>query len=171
MGILLEIPVVFGLSIEVYFILAILGAPFYFLFRYLFKKRIANKNKRIIITWATTVIVTPILYALLVASFILISEYYPNRDFNKQEWLANKDTRYEYSKDIIKSKMLIGKTKAQVRAMLGDDVNLEKADSLAKGNDWYYGLGFRPVFLSIDPDYLLIQFKNGKAVNVEQGQE
>jgi hypothetical protein len=92
----------------------------------------------------------------------MIINYYPHRDFNKQQWLKNKETRYEYSKDIIESNILIGKTKAQVISILGDAGNLNTDDT------WYYGLGYKPELFNIDPSSLAINFKNGKVVNVEQ---
>nr|WP_067061468.1 hypothetical protein [Mucilaginibacter sp. L294] len=158
---MLYIPNIFGISIEVYFILLILSTPFYFVFRRLFLKKIENKTNRIISTWIATVIVTPIFYMLLVGGFILIGNHYPDRQFEQKQWLANKETRYEYSRDIIEHKILIGKTKAQVRTILGDAGNSDTDDS------WYYELGFKPGS-GIDPDGLTIEFKNGKVITVEQ---
>ncbi|MEO6980177.1 MAG: hypothetical protein ABI113_17430 [Mucilaginibacter sp.] len=88
--------------------------------------------------------------------------YYPKRDFDKSAWLKNKDVRYEYSDDIIDSKMLIGKSKNEVRKILGDVGNAEDS------NDWFYDLGFRPELLNIDPDSMEITFKNNKVVDVVQ---
>ncbi len=109
-----------------------------------------------------TVITTPIFYAVIVLTFFYISEYYPNKHFDQKQWFANKDERYEYSENIIESKILAGKTKAQVRQILGDEGNNDK------DNDWYYDLGYRPEFANIDPDNLEITFKNGKVTAVIQ---
>lgn len=92
---------------------------------------------------------------------IFIIEYYPKQNFNKKEWL-NKNKRYEYSDDIIDSKMLMNKSKSEVRKILGDESNLDTSDT------WYYDLGFRPELLNIDPYSLEIDFENGKVVEVEQ---
>lgn len=151
----------FGIGIEVYFILLILGIPFYFIFRRLLLKKIGNKTNRIISIWVATIVVTPIFYTLLIGAFILIGQHYPNRQFEQKQWLANKETRYEYSHDIIEHKILIGKTKAQVKDILGD------ADNSDTDDNWYYELGFKPGS-GIDPDGLTIEFKNGKVITVEQ---
>ncbi len=61
--------------------------------------------------------------------------------------------------------MLIGKTKNDVRKILGDEGNLDSNDN------WYYELGFTPEIGNIDPDELDIEFKNGKVVSVGQHHE
>ena len=151
---LLYIPTIFGISIEVYFILLLLSIPIYFIFRRLFKKRIASVGKRRIVTWLTTIIITPLIYVLIVITWFLLDSYYPNKDFNRQQWLTEKDERYEFAKNIVNSNLLIGKTKIQVIETLGDDGNDNKS------NDWYYDLGFRPEIGNIDPDNLVLTFKN-----------
>ena len=65
--------------------------------------------------------------------------------------------------DIIQSKMLLGKTKNEVRNILGD--NSDNKDSF---NVWTFGLGVRPELFNIDDSYLEIEFQNDKVVNVEQ---
>ncbi|MFB9865502.1 hypothetical protein [Rufibacter immobilis] len=76
--------------------------------------------------------------------------------------MAAKEKRYELSADIIDSKMLLGKTKPEVRQLLGDEGNTDLSDH------WNYYLGFRPGFANIDPDVLDIEFKDGKVVKVGQ---
>jgi hypothetical protein len=88
--------------------------------------------------------------------------YHPTHDFDKEKWFADKETRYELSEDIIESEMLIGKTKSEVRQILGDENNTDQSDH------WSYYLGFRPGFANIDPDVLDIEFKDGKVIRVGQ---
>jgi hypothetical protein len=160
---LLDIPVIFGLSIEVYFIFIILGIPTFFFWRWLFKKYIKSDRTRKIWTWLATIFLTPCIYVGLILVWVFSVSYYPNHDFDKQKWFDNEDKRYELSKDIIESKMLIGKSKAQVRQILGDES--ENKDSF---NVWTFGLGIRPELFNIDDSYLLVDFENDKVVNVEQ---
>src|SRR6185437_5169264 len=115
MCIFLNIPAIPGPGLEVYFILIILAVPTFFIWRWLLKKIIKRYRTRIITTWIVTIIFTPIIYIRLILLVLFGMEYYPNRDFDMNEWLANKEHRYEYSKDIISSKMLIGKTKNEIR--------------------------------------------------------
>jgi hypothetical protein len=160
---LLFIPTIFGFDIELYIILIILGIPTFYFWRWLLKKFISVSKTRKIWTWIATIIFTPIIYVGIVLLIFFRMEYYPNKSFDKQTWLQDTHKRYELSKDIIESKMLIGKTKSEVRQLLGDDAgNKDSFDT------WYYGLGIRPEFGNIDDSYLLIEFKNDKVINVEQ---
>ncbi len=159
---LLYIPVIFGVSLEVYFILVILGTPSFFFWRWLFKKFIKADRKRIIITWLTTIFATPLIYVGICFLVIYAVTYYPNRDFDKQRWNTFKEKRYELSKDIIKSKILIGKSKTEVIKLLGTGQNLEGDDT------WYYDLGVRPGLFNIDEAMLNIYFKNGKVEDVSK---
>lgn len=159
---LLNIPIIAGFSIEVYFILIILGIPVYFLCRWFFKKFFKENKTRKAVTWITTIITTPIIYAGLFLLVFFFIQYYPKHDFDQKEWLANKDKRYEYSDDIIDSKMLIGKTKDEVRKILGGVRNSNNND------EWYYDLGYIPEIGNIDPDILVINFQNGKVISVKQ---
>jgi hypothetical protein len=160
---LLFIPTLFGLSIEVYFILIILGIPTFFFWRWLFKKYIKVNKTRKLITWIATIILTPLIYVGIVMLIYFSISYYPSHDFDRQKWLTDGEKRYELSKDLINSKILIGKSKVQVRQLLGDE-----ADNENKSNVWTFGLGYRPELFNIDPDHLQIEFKDDKVVNVEQ---
>ncbi len=159
---LLDIPVIFGLSIEVYFILIILGIPTFFFWRWVFKKYIKVDRTRKVLTWLATIILTPCIYVGLILLVFFSISYYSKHDFDRQKWFADKDKRYELSNDIIESKMLIGKSKSQVRQLLGGEDN---SDSL---NVWTFGLGIRPELFNIDDSYLQVEFKDDKVVNVEQ---
>lgn len=83
-------------------------------------------------------------------------------NLTKKKWFADKEQRYEMSEDIIKTKVLLGKTKSEIRQILGDEGNTDESDY------WSYYLGFRPGFANIDPDVLDIEFKNGKVIEVRQ---
>lgn len=115
-----------------------------------------------IATWLATIIAAPILYILIFLVIICYITYYPSKDFNQQQWMINKEKRYELSQNIIDSKILIGKSKGEIKQMLGDEGNLENSDY------WGYDLGFRPQLFGIDPDILNIEFKNEKVIAVSQ---
>jgi predicted histidine transporter YuiF (NhaC family) len=155
------IATLFGFDIEVYFILIILGIPTFFLCRRLFKKFIPINRTRKIATWTATIILTPIIYLGLI--LLIFNSYYKSRDFGKQQWVIDKDKRYELSDKLITSKILIGKSKAEIRQLLGDET--DNQDTL---NVWSFELGFKPDIGNIDPSYLHIEFKNDKVVTVGQ---
>ena len=152
---------ILGFDIEVYFILIILGISIFFIFRRVFKNRIQSMKQRRVITWVSTLIATPLIYVAIIILWIVCIESYPNRAFNRQQWLTDTDKRYEFAKDIVNSEMLMGKTKKQVQKILGVNGNAVQSD------DWYYYLGFRPEIANIDPDNLEITFKGGKVISVE----
>ena len=112
------IPPLFGIGIDVYFILIVISIPTYYIFRWLLKKCIQVDKTRKIATWTATLIATPILYFGLILLWLISMSYHPTYDFDKQKWFANKESRYEISEDIIESKMLIGKTKLNLKSLL-----------------------------------------------------
>lgn len=150
------------LSFEVYIINLTIFIPLFFLFKGIFKKVTDNKSVRKVLTWVSTICLTPLLYILLIFLLISITGYYPKRDFDKDKWSVDKETRYEMSNDIINNNLLIDKTKDDVINILGDEENCFNDDI------WCYYLGFVPRLLSIDPDVLEIKFKDGKVVEVTQ---
>jgi hypothetical protein len=159
---LLYIPQLFGFSIEVYFIIIIIGIVTFFFWHWLFKKLITDSKKRKIATWLTTIFVTPFIYVLIILAFVFSASYYPTHDFNKQKWVSDSEKRYELSGDIIDSKILIGKTKKEVIEILGEPDGWKEEDY------WSYYLGFKPGLFGIDPDYLDIKFRNNKVITVGQ---
>jgi len=162
MKILIDIPIVFGLSIEVYFILLVLSIPIFFLWRALFKRFIKAEKKRKIATWLVTIITTPAIYAGIWTGIVFAMTYYPKHDFNKENWANKEDKRYEMSADIIKSRVLLNKTKSEVKQLLGGESNTEQSDK------WYYNLGNRPELFNIDPSTLEVDFSQGVVSDVRQ---
>ena len=59
--------------------------------------------------------------------------------------------------------MLIGKSKLEVRQILGDEGDNKDSFSV-----WTFGLGIRPALFNIDDSYLQVEFDSNKVVNVEQ---
>lgn len=149
------------MSIEVYFILAIIGISSFPFWKWIFKKLIKDVKKQSVATWITTIIFTPLIYAGIICLFIFVLFYYPNKDFDASKWRNDSENRFEMSKDLIENKLLIGKTKVQVENMLGKTQNFN--DSL-----WIYELGFVPSLGNIDPDILEITFKDGVVISVIQ---
>lgn len=108
------------MSLEVPIIILILAIPFYFLSRWVFKKiKLGNEQNRKYLAIIPAVIISSMLYIGIVLIGVFSMTYYPNIDFNKQKWDENQEKRYKMSKDIIKSEMLIGKTKEEVIELLG----------------------------------------------------
>lgn len=143
---------------DVIIINLILSVPTFFLVRLILKKinptwsRLSRP-----FLWLTTFFVTPIIYVGLVFAWISIETYYPERDFDKEKWANTVEKRYEYADDLVDNEKLIGLTKTEIKEMLGKP-NYEHKHSMT------YYIGFSPRhFFGIDPDYLKINFKEGKA--------
>ena len=163
---LLEIPIIFGLSIEVYFILLVIAIPAFFFWRWLFRKFIKVEKTRKIATWTATLIVTPAIYIGLVLLMLFGITYTQNKDFNKSKWLTDKEGRFQMASDIIKSKILIGKDTNQIKEILGDPTwGTDSTRQSSSINSWTYdmGMGGGLGFLFHN---LVIEFDNNKAVSV-----
>ncbi len=151
------------MSIEVPIIILIIALSIYILSKWLLKKlNLGNAKSRWYLASIPAIILSPVLYVGIVLIWIFSISYYPKTDFNRQQWVENKEERYKMSDDIIKTDMLIGKTKKEVIDILGDDF------SMYKKNHLIYNLGFVPGLSNIDPDVLDICFENGKVIRVIQ---
>jgi hypothetical protein len=118
----------------------VIAIPTFFILRWVLRKSIpSDKPLRKVLTWAGTIIFTPAIFFGLILLYVAYSTYYPERDFNELVWRTDKEKRYEMTKDLIKSEILIGKTKEDVQKILGDD--FFKYDE----EHWAYDVGFVPV--------------------------
>ena len=160
---LLDIPVIFGLSIEVYFILLVIAIPTFLFWKWLLKKYIIVVKTRIIAIWSATFILTPIIYVGLILLFMFVLTYTPNINFNQSQWMTDKEGRFEMASDIINSKMLIGKDTSQVKQILGEPTWSDDTTKV-----WTYDMGFGGSAFSSLFHNLNLQLDNkGKVISVE----
>lgn len=101
---------------------------------------------------------TPVIYIGFIIGWILIASYYPERDFDQVKWQTDIERRYEMTDDLIDNGKLIGKTKNEIKLLLGQE------EASFDGSTWTYYIGFKPSLLGIDPDILVIEFENGKVL-------
>ena len=153
------------MSIEVIIFILIVAIPTYFLSKWiLVKLNFGNHKSRKFMAIIPTLFMSPIIYAGIIYFWIFSVSYYPSNEFNKQEWETNIEERYKMSADIIKSKILIGKTQKEIIELLGKDFYAYNKNHIA------YNLGFVPGLFNIDPDVLDIHFEKGKVIKVAQHQ-
>ncbi len=165
---LLDIPVILGLSVEVYFILLLIAIPTFFFWKWLLKKYIKVDTTRKIAIWCATLIGTPIIYGGLIALFMVGITYTPTKDFDKREWLADREERFQMAGDIISSKMLIGKDTNQVKEVLGEPQWRNDSDwRPGTKNTWTYDMGLGGGGLGFLFHNLIIRFDKEKVVAVE----
>jgi hypothetical protein len=165
MTILLYLPAFFGLSIEVYFILATIGSITFFFWRWLFKKYIENESRRKTATWLATLFITPIIYAGLITVFIYGLSYEPSLDFDQSQWTTDREGRYQMANDLIDSKILIGKDTNQVKQTLGDPTWHNVVNK-----EWIYNMGMGGGGLGFMFHNLVVKFSNGKVATVRHEQ-
>ena len=159
----LDIPVIFGLSIEVYFILLIIAIPTFFFWRWLLKKYIKVDKTRKIATWSATFIGTPIIYVGLIMLFLLGMTYTPSKDFDKSQWLTDREGRFQMAGDIIERKLLIGIDTTQVKQILGDPTWGGDTTKI-----WSYDMGFGGGGLGFLFHHLNLKLDNsGQVTSVE----
>jgi len=141
--IILDIPELFGLSIEVYFILTLIAVPTFFFCRWLFRKFKMSDKARKVAAWITTLILTPAIYIGLVLLLLFGLSYTPSIDFDRSQWLADREGRFQMATDIIKTKMLIKKDTIEVKGLLGEPTwgtdSTWKSDAIST---WTYDMGF-----------------------------
>jgi hypothetical protein len=100
--------------------------------------------------------ITPVIYVGLIIGWVSYVSYYPERDFDKEKWRTDIERRYEMTDDLVENGKLIGKTKDEIKELLGqEEVSLD-------GLRWTYYIGFKPSLFGIDPDVLEIEFKEDK---------
>ncbi|WP_086029336.1 hypothetical protein [Tenacibaculum holothuriorum] len=106
-------------------------------------------------------ILVVLIFYLLAFVINLLFYNYEHKTFNKKKWLVNREERYLYVKDLIKSKHLMGLTKIEVIDFLGYEFNDMNS------NKWTYFIGRTPDFFRIRKRKLLIYFsKENKVIRV-----
>lgn len=126
---------IFGLGYEVYLINLVIAIPTFFIIRWLIRRITKEKTLGILIPWIGTLFLTPLIYVCFVIMIFYVITYEPSRNFNKERWFSDTEKRYEMRDDIVKSKILLGKTKSEIIELIGRP---GKGDST---NVWNYDLG------------------------------
>lgn len=141
---------------DVFIIIVILSIIIYAIFYNYLKKRIKNKNYRILVCISLSCFIGIILYTVLVGAFIYALTKEKHREFERERWiLVGEDinkrlSRFEMIDDLIDSKFLIKKDSLQVRQILGEPDWRDE-----KNYKWTYeagtggGIGFVDHYLDI----------------------
>jgi len=121
-----------------------------------------------IITTVSSIVLTPIIYYLFAIIFlsVLFYEYHPELKFNSTEWTENINDRHHMRKNLIESKLLIGKTKKEVLRILGKPKNSVKIEMDTLKN-WNYFMGSEGHGMGWKFHYLDLYFKNGKINSIK----
>lgn len=142
--------------------LGIIGLVTFFLLRKIIGRWTQDVGYKNVLSIGGTFALTPVIYLVLIMGLLYSSSYYRATDFDQAEWMAHPNERFRMSEDMIDSRMLIGKTKAEIEALLGADFSRSSEYEIS------YYIGFVPDMFSIDPDVISIRFANGVAAEVRQ---
>jgi hypothetical protein len=140
---------------------------FLFVVLYFFLKTI-DKRK-----WLNIIIalcLTPIVYFYVFYPLLnIFSSYHHQKYFNSELWVKEPSLRFEMTDNIIKSNTLIGKTKLDIQALLGNYEWLRWNDSLKNHDDnyWNYSLGQEPGAFNTMKECMTIIFKDDKVAAIE----
>lgn len=137
-----------------------------FVLVFLFVKTI---DKRKWLTILVSLVLTPFIYFYAVYPMInIFSSYHHQKYFSSEVWKEKPSLRYELSDDMMASELLIGKSKTEIEALLGQhewlswDEQLKDHDT----NKWNYGLGIEPGAFNTEKACLEITFTNDKVTNL-----
>lgn len=131
-------------------------------------------DKRKWLTFIISLVLTPFIYFYGFYPMVnIFSNYHHEKYFDSSSWKSSPSLRYEMSDDLFASKELIGRSKHDVKMLLGPYEWLSWNDSIndKDPNYWNYGLGIEPGAMNDKKDNILIIFKNNRAVDVELYQE
>jgi hypothetical protein len=149
-------------SPEVYVINLLIGVAVFFFFRWLLGKFIVDEKRRKSAVWGATIVVTPLIYVGLILAMLASWSYVPQRSFSQEKWFSDKELRHEMKADLIKNKVLEGKTKEEAADMLGKPTWGDTT------NVWQYDMGWSSAGFGWKFHTLKITFENGQVVKVEQ---
>lgn len=128
----------------------------FLLFRKFSQRKNISKDPRY---WLVSVVASPVVYIGFLLIWLLMSSSFEAKEFTKENWANNRNTRYEYVSDLIDNNKLIGLTKIELDSTLG------KADYEDDSITQYY-IGYSPkVLLNNDPDWLITDLVEGKVSN------
>jgi hypothetical protein len=110
--------------------------------------------------WITSFLSTPVLYVGMIFIWLFISSSYENKIFIEDDWAKNRETRYEYVQDLVENHKLMGITRSELKAKLGE------ADQEDDSIMTFY-IGYSPDhFFNMDPDWLEVVLRDGKVKEV-----
>ena len=132
------ITIIIGLSIYI---------PLFVFFYLKFKERY-SKIKRVIVSGILSYFITGFITVLFIVLISNFDSYFTNNTkFNSTEFKSNSKSRLSMKNDIIESKLLLNKTKPDVKKLLG-------MPSETKNGKWHYLLGSKG---SLSPTFYILE--------------
>ena len=159
----------FNISSGNWYFLLVIIILLYLIINWIVGKFIKKGISKTIVTTVSSIILTPIVYSLFITIFFsfVFYEYHPESKFNAIEWNENKNDRHQMRKDLIESKLLIGKTKNEVIGILGKPENYFKTEMDTLKN-WNYSMGSEGHGMGWKFHSLDLYFKNEKIESIKK---
>ncbi|SFZ91456.1 hypothetical protein SAMN05428642_10276 [Flaviramulus basaltis] len=130
-------------------------------------------DKRKWLSFLISLVLTPIVYFYLFYPFLnIFSSYHHEKYFNAETWLKKPSLRYEMSNNIIDENLFAGKTKKDIKNLLGESEWFGWDDSLKANSPqkWNYNLGFKPGALNNMQECIEIVFNTNRVKTIKQYQ-
>lgn len=130
-------------------------------------------DKRKWLSFLISVGLTPVVYFFVFYPLInIFSSYHHEKHFDAEAWVTKPSLRYEMSGEITNKPMFVGKTKSEVKAVLGASEWYGWDDSIKANSPekWNYNLGYKPGAFNMTQECLELEFENNKVVSVKQYQ-
>lgn len=120
-------------------------------------------DKRKWLTILVSLVLTPIVYFYMFYPMInIFSSYHHEKYFDAEAWEEKPQLRYEMANQILTERVLLGKTKNEVKALLGKPEWFGWDEALKANSEdkWNYNLGFKPGAFNNMQECLELQFIN-----------
>lgn len=130
-------------------------------------------DKRKWLSFLISLVLTPVVYFYLFYPLLnIFSSYHHEKHFDAKAWESKPALRYEMSNEITKKQLFAGKTKNDVKNILGESEWYGWDDSIKANseNKWNYNLGFKPGAFNMNQECLEFIFKNDTINNIHQYQ-
>ena len=131
-------------------------------------------DKRKWLNILVSLVLTPLVYSYVFYPLLnIFSSYHHQKYFNSEAWLKKPTLRYEMTDNILKTDTLIGKTKPEVKELLGTYEWLSWNDSIKNHDDnlWNYALGQKPGAMNTKKECMTVVFRADKVVRIESYSE
>ena len=130
-------------------------------------------DKRKWLSFLMALILAPVVYFYMFYPLLnIFSSYHHKKHFDAEAWVEKPALRYEMSEEMINDSLFFGKSKAEVKTLLGESEWYGWDDSIKANSPekWNYNLGFKPGAFNLTQECIELVFKNNAVESVSQYQ-
>ncbi|ALJ03714.1 hypothetical protein APS56_00470 [Pseudalgibacter alginicilyticus] len=130
-------------------------------------------DKRKWLSFLISVVLTPIVYFYLFYPMLnIFSSYHHQKHFDSEAWVEKPALRYEMTDEIINNNIFIGKSKTDIKTLLGSSewYSWDETIKANSPNKWNYNLGFKPGAFNNMQESIEIIFVNDTVNSIKQYQ-